>query len=88
MQARMDAERKRVFSKASDEAFASCGAKPGDELTGEQIRNLALVAAQKVTPFLLHQSTGLPPEVVAAIRSFSGSKGAPPEQHKPIRRDD
>ena len=30
MQARMDAERKRVTSEAIDEAFASCGAKPGE----------------------------------------------------------
>jgi hypothetical protein len=88
MQARMDTERKRVVSQAIDEAFASCGAKPGEELTGEQIRNLALLAAQKVTPFLLHQSTGLPPDVVAAIRSGSGPKSAPPEQHKPVLRDD
>jgi hypothetical protein len=75
MQARMDAERKRVVSLAIDEAFASCGAKPGDELTAEQIQKLALVAAQKVTPFVLHQVRGLPRDVVAAVRSGS----VPPE---------
>lgn len=81
MQAGMDAERKRVVSQAIDEAFASCGAKPGEELTAEQIRKLALVAAQKVTPFVLHQTMGLPPDVVTAIRSGSGP-------HKPVRRGD
>jgi HNH endonuclease len=66
MQARMDAERTRVVSQAIDAAFSSCGAKPGEELTAEQIWKLALVAAQKVTPFVLHQVRGLPPDVVAA----------------------
>jgi HNH endonuclease len=81
MQAHMDAERNRVVSQAIDAAFSSCGAKRGDELTAEQIRKLALVAAQKVTPFVLHQMKDLPPDVVAAIRS-----GAVPP--KPVRRSD
>ena len=71
MQARMEAERKRVVSQAIDEAFASCGAKPGEELTAEQIRKLSLVAAQKITPFVLHQLRGLPADALAAIRSGS-----------------
>jgi hypothetical protein len=33
----MDTERTRVVSQAIDAAFSSCGAKPGDELTAEQI---------------------------------------------------
>jgi hypothetical protein len=71
MQARMEAEQKRVVSQAVDEAFASCGAKPGEELTAEQKRKLALVAAQKVTPFFLHRMRGLPSDALAAIRSGS-----------------
>jgi hypothetical protein len=65
----METEQKRVISHAVNEAFASCGAKPGEKLTAEQIRKLSLVAAQKVTPFFLHRMRGLPPDLVAAIRS-------------------
>ncbi len=84
MQARMDAERKRVVSQAIDEAFASCGAKPGEALTPEQVQKLALVAAQKVAPFVLYQMRGLPPDVVAAIQSASSAGSAFPKQHAPV----
>jgi hypothetical protein len=57
----MEAERTRVVSKAVEAGFSLCGAKPGEELTAEQIWKLALMAAQKVTPFVLHQTRGLPP---------------------------
>lgn len=72
MQARMEAERKRVISKAVDEAFASCGAKPGEMLTPEQVRNLHRIVAGKIAPFVLHQMRGLPLDVLAAIRAGIG----------------
>ena len=73
MQARMDAERKRVTSEAIDEAFASCGAKPGEMLTQEQFQKLASLVARKVAPFVLHQMKGLPPNLVPAVRTWKDS---------------
>jgi hypothetical protein len=49
------AEQERVTNRAIEEAFASCGAKPGEQLTEEHVRRLATTLAQKMTPFILHR---------------------------------
>lgn len=53
-------------AKAIDEAFATCGASPGEMLTEAQQKKLFLSIAQKIAPFVLHQMKGLPPNVVRA----------------------
>jgi hypothetical protein len=64
MQARHEAERARVACKAIDEAFATCGASPGEMVTEAQRRKLLLSIAQKIAPFVLHQMKGMPPILV------------------------
>ena len=49
------AEQERVTNRAIEEAFASCGAKPGEILTEEHVRRLAMTLAQKMTPFILRR---------------------------------
>jgi hypothetical protein len=83
MQARMEAAQKQVAGKVIDEAFASCGAKPGEILTQEQLWNLFRIAAEKITPFILHQMGGLrprdlPPDVLAAMQADAATQKATP----------
>ncbi len=66
MQARHEAKRARVASKAIDDAFATCGASPGEMLTEAQRQKLFLSIAQKIAPFVLHQMKGMPPNLVPA----------------------
>jgi hypothetical protein len=72
MLTRMEAAWKRVTSEAIDEAFASCGAKPGEMLTPEQVQKLSRHAAQKVTPFVLQQMRRLPLNIVDASQPKLG----------------
>lgn len=48
------AERDRVIGEATEYAFANCGAKPGEVLTGEHITRLSGLVMEKLTPFILH----------------------------------
>lgn len=66
MHARHEAERARVAGKAIDEAFAMCGATPGEMLTEAQRQKLFLSIAQKIAPFVLQQMKGMPPNLVPA----------------------
>ena len=66
MQARHEAERTRVACEAIDEAFATCGASPGEMLTEAQRQKLFLSIAQKIAPFVLHQLKGIPANLVPA----------------------
>ena len=50
MQARHEAERARVASRAIDQAFATCGASPGEMLMEAQRQKLFLSIAQKIAP--------------------------------------
>jgi hypothetical protein len=66
LQARWESQQKRVVNDAVEQAFAQCGAKPGERLTPEHIRKLSRIAAEKLTPFVLHRMRGLPSDVLAA----------------------
>jgi hypothetical protein len=51
---KFEAERDRVINEAAQFAFANCGAKPGEILTEDHIRNLSRLVAEKIAPFVLH----------------------------------
>jgi hypothetical protein len=51
---KFEAEKNRVTREATEYAFANCGAKPGEMLTEEHVKNLSRLMAEKLTPFILH----------------------------------
>jgi hypothetical protein len=55
IKSQLDAEQQRVFGQAVNEAFATCGARPGEKLTEEHVLRISRAVAEKVTPFILHR---------------------------------
>jgi hypothetical protein len=49
------AEQERVLDRALQQAFETCGAAPGENLTEEHLRRISQTVAAKLTPFILHR---------------------------------
>jgi len=52
---RAAAEQERVINRALQQAFETCGAAPGENLTEEHLHRISQTVAAKLAPFILHR---------------------------------